>query len=148
MSVKLILGSLRSEVLTNHTILVQQVLIALLDHVQIFLKLVDILVFSLFHLLEDLFLHGKLTVQVLSSRNGLVDRVLELQVLLLEDLNLTIGRSKPYLTVFQPALCVFEQGAVREELRVGIHVLFLLVLIALDPRLSDAVLVPVHLLQV
>ena len=100
-SVDQVLGRLRSEVLTNHRILLQEVLIAQLDCVQFFLEALDVLLLGHFHLLEDFFLCVKFTVEVLSSGNSFIDLMLEFQVLFLEDLNLTVCGIQLDLGVFQ-----------------------------------------------
>jgi len=80
----------RAEVFANHEVFVEKVLVTLLNGVQLLLELVDVFLFSHLHLLQDLLLRVKLAVQVLRLRDRLVHLVLELDVLLLKDLNLTV----------------------------------------------------------
>jgi hypothetical protein len=58
-------------------------------------------------LLQDLFLSVELTVEVLGAGHSLVDLVLELEVLLLQDLNLAVGRVELDLAVLQSQDLVF-----------------------------------------
>ena len=66
-------------------------LISLLYSVKLLLQLRDILFLGHFHLFEDFFLGIKLSIQILCLSNRLIDLVLEFEVLLLKDLDLTIG---------------------------------------------------------
>jgi len=79
-----------SEIFTDHTVLIEQVLVPDLDRVKLFFKLSNILFLSHFHLLEDFFLGVELSVQIFSFGYSFVDLVLEFQVLFLQDLNLTV----------------------------------------------------------
>ena len=103
-----VLSRLRSEILTNHRILLQEVLIAQLDCVKLFLEALDVLFFGHFHLLEDLFLRVEFSVQVFGPRDRLIDLVLEFHVLLLQDLNLAIGRVEFDLAVLEEEHLVLE----------------------------------------
>lgn len=97
-----------SEIFANHAVLVEQVLVALLDCVELLFELADILLLGHLHLLQNLLLRVQLAVQVLSLRHRLIDLVLELQVLLLKDLNLSIGRVQLDLCVFESQDLVLE----------------------------------------
>ena len=107
-SVDQVLGRLRSEVLTNHRILLQEVLIAQLDCVQFFLEALDVLLLGHLHLLEDLLLRVEFSVQIFGPRDRLINLVLELHVLLLQDLNLAIGRVEFDLAVLEEKHLVLE----------------------------------------
>ena len=82
--------SLRSEVFTDHGILINELFVAQLDGVKLFLELFDVLLLGDLHLAHDLFLSVQLAIQVLCLGHCFVHLVLELQVLLLEDLNLSV----------------------------------------------------------
>ena len=88
--VQILRGS-RPEILSNHAVFIDKVLVALLNGVELLFKLLDVFFLRHFHLLEDLFLRVQLTIQGLSSCDSVVDLMLELEVLLLQDLDLTIG---------------------------------------------------------
>ena len=89
-TVQLVLPGLRSEVLTNHAVLVEEVLVADLNGVQLLLEFLDVLFLGHLHLLEDLLLGVELTIEVFCLGDCLVDLVLELDVLLVQDLDLSI----------------------------------------------------------
>ena len=89
-TVQLVLPGLRSEVLTNHAVLVEEVLVADLNGVQLLLEFLDVLLLGHLHLLEDLLLGVELTIEVFCLGDCLVDLVLELDVLLVQDLDLSI----------------------------------------------------------
>ena len=76
-------------------------LIAELDSVELFFQLIDVLFLSHFHLLENLLLCVQLSIEVLSLGDSFVDLMLELEVLLLEDLDLAVGRIKFNLNVLE-----------------------------------------------
>ena len=89
-TVQLVLPGLRSEVLTNHAVLVEEVLVADLNGVQLLLEFLDVLFLGHLHLLEDLLLGVELTIEVLRLGHGFVDLVLEFDILLVEDLDLPV----------------------------------------------------------
>ena len=83
-------------------------LIAQLNCVQLLLEALDVLLLGRLHLLEDLLLRVEFSVQVFGSRDRLIDLVLELHVLLLQNLNLAIGRVEFYLAVLEEEHLVLE----------------------------------------
>ena len=99
---------LRAEIFAHHGVLIKQVLVTLLNRVELFLELVDVLLLGHLHLLEDLFLSVQLTVEVLGLGDRLVHLVLELQVLLLQQLDLPIGRVYLDFGVFKRQGLIFE----------------------------------------
>ena len=76
-------------------------LISQFDSVELLLQLVDVIFLRHLHLLEDLLLRVQLSIEVLSLSDSLVDLMLELEVLLLEDLDLAVGRIKFDLSVLE-----------------------------------------------
>ena len=83
-------------------------LVSQLNGIKLLLEPLDVFLFRHFHLLEDLLLSVQLSVEVLGPGNRLIHLVLEFHVLLLKDLNLTIGGVELYFTVFEGKYLVFE----------------------------------------
>ena len=83
-------------------------LIAQLNCVQLLLEALDVLLLGHLHLLEDFLLRVEFSVQVFGPRDRLIDLVLELHVLLLQDLNLAIGRVEFDLAVLEEKHLVLE----------------------------------------
>ena len=54
--------SARAEIFTNHGVLIKQMLVALLNRVKFFLKLVDVLFLCHLHLAQDFFLSVEFTI--------------------------------------------------------------------------------------
>ena len=65
-------------------------MVADLNGVQLLLEFLDVLFLGHLHLLEDLLLGVELTIEVFCLGDCLVDLVLELDVLLVQDLDLSI----------------------------------------------------------
>ena len=108
---KEVLASLGPEVLANHAVLVQQVLVPKLNCVQLLLQPRDVLFLGNLHLFEDFLLGVELAVEIFCPCNCLVHLVLELQVLLLQNLNLAVGRVELDLRVFQGQNLVLQLAA-------------------------------------
>ena len=83
-------------------------LISELDSVKFLFEALDVLFLGHFHLLENFFLSVQLSVEIFCSSNGFVYLMLELQVLLLEDLNLAVGRVELDLAILEGKHLVFE----------------------------------------
>lgn len=122
-------------------------LVSLLDRLEVLLELFDVLLFSHLHLSQDLLLRRQLTVEVLGPGDCIVDLVLEFEVLLLENLDLTVGRVELDLIVFECKHLVFKFGASLEQPRTCVRVVFLLLFVALDPELSRLLLIRDDLVQ-
>ena len=86
-------------------------LISELDSIKFLFEALDVLFFSHFHLLQNFFLSVQLSVEIFCSSNGFVYLMLELQVLLLEDLDLAVGRVELDLTILEGEHLVFELRA-------------------------------------
>ena len=91
--------SSRSEVLSYHGVLIEQMLVSDLDEVEFLLQLLDVLFLCQLHLLEDLFLGAKFSVEIFSPSNRLIDLVLELSILLSKGLYLTVSSVELDLSV-------------------------------------------------
>lgn len=122
-------------------------LVSQFDRVKLLLETADVLFLGHFHLLQDLLLSVELSVEVLCPGNRLVDLVLELKVLLLQDLNLPVGRVQLNLSVLQGQDLIFEFTARLEKARVGLCVTLLLIFVPLDPKFSCLLLVRDNLVK-
>ena len=122
-------------------------LVPALDVVQLFLQLVDVFLLRHLHLSEDLFLGVEFTVQVFSLGHGLVDLVLEFEVLLLKDLNLSVRRVQLYFRVFEGQKLIFQLRARCKQLRICVRVVFLLVLVPRNPKFPRLLLVGYDFVQ-
>ena len=122
-------------------------LVALLNRVQLFLQLVDVLFLGHLHLAQDLLLGVQLSIKILSFGNRLVHLVLELNILLLEDLDLAVGRVQLDLAVLQSQHLILELRARSQQLRVCRSVILLLVFIPRDPHITCLLLVSNDLIQ-
>ena len=89
----------------------------------------------------------ELTIEVLSLGYRFINLVLELEVLLLQDLNLAIGRGQLDLSVLQGQDLIFKFGPSLEQLRVSVGVVLLLIFISLDPQITRLLLIVYHFLQ-
>ena len=88
----------------------------------------------------------ELTIEVLSLGYRFINLVLELEVLLLQDLNLAIGRGQLDLSVLQGQDLIFKFGPSLEQLRVSVGVVLLLIFISLDPQITRLLLIIYHFL--
>ena len=73
--------------------------------------------------------------------------MLELEVLLLKDLDLAIGRVKPNLRILQPEHLVFDLGSRLKKPRVRIGVILLFLFVSSNPELSGLLLIGNHLIE-
>ena len=89
----------------------------------------------------------ELAIKVLSLGHSFVNLVLELKVLLLKDLNLSVGRVKLDLTIFQGQDLIFQVTSSLEQARVSRGMVLLLVLVPLNPKLTRLFLIGDNLSQ-
>lgn len=129
-------GCLRSDVFTNHGILVESSNEPLLDSIQVLLQLVDVLLSTLVLLFHDLFLGVELPLNVFVLRLSLIDGRLELFVLGPQDINLPRHSFKFYFSILGGELLVLLLALYLQKLSSGIGMVLLLLLVLFDPPFS------------
>ena len=89
-----------SVILTNHAILVYYHHVSFFYVFELFLQLVDVLLFGRLHLPHYFFLGVQFTVQILCFRKCFIHLMLILQTLLIQQLHLLLRGYKLYFTSF------------------------------------------------
>ncbi len=135
-----VLRRTRQEILRHHLRLLHTLVEARLDGEELALELLYVLLAVLLHLLHDLLLRVHVSLQVLLLRQRLVQLVLQPRVLLGQHLIRLLSRLQLYLHVLSCQSLVLELGLGVEEVGVGLRVLFLLLLVPLDPHLAGLLL--------
>lgn len=128
--------SVRSEIFTNHCILLCNQLPFLLNDVQFLFQFIDVLSLRDFHLLHYFLLSVQFTVQVLRLRQWLIHLMLEFDALLLQELNLPIWSIQLDFCWLHIQNLIFQVGLRCKQFLLGLWVVLLFFFETFNPHVT------------